>query len=363
MSDTQVRPSVAPPLAAPSEPSAGAVFVMTNARERNEVLSFRRDAEGRLEGGTAYATGGKGSGRPHLSSQGSVVLAEDHRLLLVINPGSNELSVFLVDGAALELRGLVATGGHHLVSAAIRGDLVYVLHKGDDEVGDVRAFRLTAAGELMAVDGSRRHLSAADSNPAQVGISPDGRILVVTEEATNMIGTWPLGDDGLPGAGTFSDSARATPFGFAFTADSTLIVANAERGQAGAASVSSYRLTPEGADVISGAVSDLRSEVCWTILSRDEQFAFVTNFGDGTISSYSISSDGMIALEESVAATTTLNAPSVRDAGLSADGRFLYAIDVAVGAVFGWQAVGGGVLVALPAVDGLPPAAAGLAAY
>ena len=43
-------------------PSPGAVFIMTNAADRNEVISFGRAADGSLQEGHRFATGGRGSG-------------------------------------------------------------------------------------------------------------------------------------------------------------------------------------------------------------------------------------------------------------------------------------------------------------
>src|SRR5215208_7226107 len=50
-----------------------------------------------------YSTGGRGTGQPHLPSQGSVVLTDDGRSLLVANAGSDEVSVFAVESDELRL--------------------------------------------------------------------------------------------------------------------------------------------------------------------------------------------------------------------------------------------------------------------
>src|SRR5215469_15039534 len=70
--------------------SAGAVFVMTNAAERNEIVAFRRNADGSLQEGRKFSTGGRGSGGviDPLGSQGSLTLTLDHSLLLAVNAGS-----------------------------------------------------------------------------------------------------------------------------------------------------------------------------------------------------------------------------------------------------------------------------------
>ena len=71
-----------------------AVYVQTNEADGNRVLAFRREADGSLSELGAYATGGVGDGKPHLTSQGSVVLTGDGSHLLVTNAGSGDLSVF-----------------------------------------------------------------------------------------------------------------------------------------------------------------------------------------------------------------------------------------------------------------------------
>ena len=52
-----------------------------------------------------------GTGKPHLPSQSSIVLSGDGRQLLVVNAGSDELSLFAVEGGGLSLPDRVASGG------------------------------------------------------------------------------------------------------------------------------------------------------------------------------------------------------------------------------------------------------------
>ena len=78
--------------------AAAAVYVQTNDAAENEVLAFERGADGRLAPLGRFATGGRGTGKPHLPSQSSIVLSGDGRQLLVVNAGSDELSLFAVEG-------------------------------------------------------------------------------------------------------------------------------------------------------------------------------------------------------------------------------------------------------------------------
>jgi 6-phosphogluconolactonase len=73
----------------------GAVFVMNNSVDRNEVISFRRAADGSLQQDGTFATGGRGTGgvTDSLESPGALVLSQDQSLLFAVNGGSGEISV------------------------------------------------------------------------------------------------------------------------------------------------------------------------------------------------------------------------------------------------------------------------------
>ena len=107
----------------------GAVFVQTNAAH-NEVVAFSRAADGTLSPAGTFATGGAGDDKAHLPSQGSVTLTRDRRHLLVTNVASNDVSVFAVNGAMLELTKTVPVGAAPRSVTEHEG-LVYVLATGD----------------------------------------------------------------------------------------------------------------------------------------------------------------------------------------------------------------------------------------
>ncbi|CAN5146975.1 hypothetical protein BH20ACT13_BH20ACT13_17740 [soil metagenome] len=340
---------------------SGAVYAMTNDVAGNEVLAYERARDGSLSLEGTYATGGEGTSRIHLSSQGPVVLTKDGRQLLVANVGSSEISVFDVRRDGLELRSVVPSGGSMPTSITVQGNVVYVLNNGGTDLGNITGFRLSNDSTLVPIAGSTRPLSAPGSDPAQVSITPDGDSLVVTEKATSKILTWKLTKNDEPFGRQIHDSDGVTPFGFDFTRDGTFVVTNAEEGIVGAATASSYTLEG-GFRTISGSVPDFRSEVCWTVISKDQRYAYITNFGDGTISSYTIAAGGTITLLESIAATTTFGELSIRDADQSKDGRYLYAIDITSRMVHGWAIEKDGSLTSIGAFPGLPGTVAGLAA-
>jgi 6-phosphogluconolactonase len=333
-----------------------ALYFQTNDAQANEAIAYARGADGQLERTGAHATGGKGSGRPHLASQASVVLHEDH--LLVTNAGSNDVTLFGVTPDGLVVLDRVPSGGSAPTSVTVHGRTVYVLNTGGEP--NVSGFELGAGG-LTPIAGAIVSLPAG-SDPAQIAFSPDGRTLVVTDRAANAIHAFTVDERGVAGDSTTYASSGATPYGCDFAANGTLVVTEAAGAEIGKASASSYTVAgPARIEPVSGPVGNTRSEVCWAVVSKDGRHAFVTNFGDGTISTYAIGDDGSLELREAVAATTFDGEPGIRDEALSGDGRFLYALHADRRRIFGWEVGPDGKLEALGSVDGLPATAAGLA--
>jgi 6-phosphogluconolactonase len=335
-----------------------AVYVQTNDAAANEVLAFARGADGALAAGERYTTGGRGTGKPHLASQSSIVLDSSGDWLLVANAGSDDITLFAVVDAGLSLADQIASGGSAPTSVAVHGSLVYVLN---NRSASLSGFRIEDAG-LQPIAGSARSLSSPDADGAQVAFSPDGKTLVVTERGTNSISSFAVRADGTLDGPSTIPSAGATPYGFGFAGDA-LVVTEAFGGAVGAAAASSYTVAEPGRLApVSGSVADTRSEVCWAVVTRDGRYAFVTNFGDGTISSYTVGDGGALELLEPVAASTRLGEKGIRDEALTPDGRFLYAIDADAQRLFGWTVGPDGGLSPVGEIAGVPETVAGLAA-
>ena len=264
-----------------------------------------------------------------------------------------------VQDDGLRLCDRVASGGSRPTSVAVSGNLVYVLNNG---IPNIAGFRIDD-GQLVELDGSARPLSAEDADPAQVSFSRDSRTLVVTERGTDSISTYTIDEDGYATGPTTIKSSGKTSYGFGFTADGAMIVTEAFGGTVGAAAASSYSITDPGKLApVSGSVADTRSEVCWAAVTNDGRFAYVTNFGDGTISSYTIASDGVLQLRDAVAGSTRLGEKGIRDEAITRDGSYLYAIDADAQKLFGWTVQSNGTLVLIGAFEGVPATVAGLAA-
>jgi 6-phosphogluconolactonase len=335
------------------------VYVQTNDATENEVIVFSRAEDGTLAPLGRYSTGGRGTGLPHLASAGSVVLNDDGRWLLVVNAGSDELSLFAVQPDGLRLADRVGSGGSKPTSVAVSGALVYVLNNGTPNIS---GFNLTD-GKLAALTDSTRPLSSADADPAQISFTPGGGALIATERGTNSISSYVLDQRGYPQDPTTIKSSGQTPYGFGLTKNGSLIVSEAFGGAIGAAAASSYAVSGAAElTAVSGSVGDTRSEVCWVALTKDDRFAYVTNFGDGTVSCYEITGDGSLKLHDPVAGSTGQGEKGLRDEAISGDGRYLYAIDADAQKLFGWAVGQDGHLTPTGAFNGLPDTVAGLAA-
>ncbi|MDQ3515996.1 MAG: lactonase family protein [Gemmatimonadota bacterium] len=349
----------------PDDDAVGAVYVMTNEAAGNSVIAYRRAEDGRLSPLGTFPTGGRGTGRTRLSSQDPVTLSPDNRLLFVANVGSNDVSVFSVRDDGLERVALVSSGGEAPNSLTISGNVLYVLNNGG--AGNITGFRVASSGQLTPLAGSTRPLSGNATDPAQVRFSPDGRTLLVTEKKTDNIGRYAVDANGVATGPVITSVADAdgtpvTPFGGDFTRSGVFVVTEAAGADPGQAAVSSFSLTgTSGVRFISNSVGDTRTEVCWTVITPDDRYAYVTNFADGTISSYAIAADGTVRLLNPVAGTTSLGQLSIRDNGITEDGRYMYAIDIFSRMVHGWRVQSDGSLMGLGAAPGLPGTVAGIA--
>jgi 6-phosphogluconolactonase len=304
------------------------------------------------------ATGGDGDGSPHLRSQGSVALTGDGQHLLVTNAASDDLSVFsIASDGSIELRERVHTGSAPR-SVAERDGLVVVLNTGEPGLA---SFRLDAEG-IRPVEGGDQALDPSHADPAQVGFSPDGSMVVITERATDSIVTYEVAADGTFRASSKVASEGPTPYGFAFTSDGTLVVTEAYRAEKGAAAASSYAIEDGSLAARSSSVGNGRSEICWAVVTPDGRSAFTTNFADGAVSRYAIAADGSLSLEDAAAGISLEGVPGLRDLDLSGDGRFLYAIDADGGRIYGWSVEAEGMLEPVGSWDELPETVAGLAA-
>jgi VCBS repeat-containing protein len=337
----------------------GAVYTETNSTSGNAVLVFRRAADGSLTAAGSVATGGTGSGAG-LGSQGAVTLSDDGNWLLVVNPGSNDVSSFAVGpNGALTLRDRASSGGTHPISVTIHGNLVYALNDGGS--GNIAGLRLGTDGSLTPIAGSSRALSGAAVGPAQVQLDPTGTWLVVTEKNTNKIDTWHVGDDGLAFGRVINASSGVTPFGFTFTTQGVLAVSEAFGGAANASATSTYTINPDGTlHVISASAATTETSACWTVATTNGKFVYVTNAVSGSVTGYGSRQGELSRLDADGKSATTGATPT--DMAISHNSQALYTLNGGAHTITGFgvsQATG--VLTSVGAVT-VPAGAVGIAA-
>jgi len=343
----------------------GAVYTMTNDPAGNRVLQYDRMADGSLAYRAHYDTGGLGTGSG-LGNQGGVVLSDDGRWLLVVNAGSDDISVFRVAGHGLVLTDTESSGGVRPVSVTIDRDLVYVVHAGGDagDVDSISALYIDQFGGLTLAPGSSRPLSAASTGPAQIKFSPNGRFVIVTEKGTDTISVFPVDSYGYPGAGVFNAASGQTPFAMDFGTRQQLFVSEVSGGAADGGAVSSYRLADDGTlETIAGSVPNFETAPCWLIVTKGGRYVFTTNTPDDSLSAYTIAEDGQISLVDGDGRTGEPGAGTrPLDMDLSNDGRHLYTLNIGNGTISTFSIGPYGSLTETATASGLPAGVNGLAA-
>jgi 6-phosphogluconolactonase (cycloisomerase 2 family) len=351
-----ISPPRAATLPSPTGGDMGAVYVLAN-QPVNSVMVYARAADGTLTLARTYKTGGSGAGTgaDPLGSQNSLVLGRHGQLLFAVNAGSNDVSVFEVQGTELRLLDRVSSHGQMPVSVAVRGDVVYVLNAGGTP--NVSGFFMHGR-RLVYLPGSTRPLAGGSmAAPAQVAFTPDGNVLMVTEKGTDLIDTWTVGAYGYASRHQATPSHGATPFAITFTRGSDAIVAEATPS-----ALSSYEVDDDGhLALLTGTLADGGAANCWVVVThsyRGRRFAFAANAGSGSISSYSVAADGTLEISHFVAAT----AGGPVDEALSRDDHFLYVRDANTGAIDGFRVGTDGTLVPDGITTGVPAGAQGIAA-
>ncbi len=355
----------------------GAVYTTTNDPNGNAVIVFKRNSNGSLTQGPTVPTGGTGIAAqppftfPIVDSSGSMALANDGRLLFVVNDGDNTITSFRTSDGGLRRVDRVSSGGVLPVSLTTHGNLLYVVN---EESSNISGYYFSDDGRLWSIPGSQQLISPgfpsgsappnAGGVAAQIGFSPDGHQLVVTERgvpstvgAIDTFAVHPNGSVSLEQADRTA-SVDPNPFGFAFTRSGTLLVSNV--GQVNGTfeypagslpipqildpaqftgSASSYSLSSAGTpEPISTEVLSGGRGACWLVLSKDGKFAFVTNTlstapilgppngigtGAGGLTTYRVGSDGALTR----LGQTDLGPGSPTDEAISSDGKFLYVND------------------------------------
>jgi 6-phosphogluconolactonase (cycloisomerase 2 family) len=309
-----------------------AVFVQTDNTAGNQVVAYRRNADGTLAPAGTYGTGGgggvlEGSAVDHLASQGSLTYDARHALLYAVNAGSNTVSVFSVDGDRLALRQIVASGGEFPVSIAVHGDVVYVLNALGG--GSIQGY-VVGGGHLTKVAAWNRplHLDPAatpqfTTTPGQVGFSADGtKLLVTTKANTNAVDVFALNGEGGPASEPVVNSLPGTvPFAFSLDRSGRILLA-----EAGTNAVATFTLHHDGTLTQTGFAATGAAATCW--ITSVGNLVYASNAGSADLSGFRADPRGGLT----AVGSTPTDAGTV-DSAASSNGRYLYAQTGAAGIV------------------------------
>jgi DNA-binding beta-propeller fold protein YncE len=209
------------------------IYLQTNDAERNEIIAFERreNGNGMPRSLGRFPTGGRGSGKPHLASQSSVVVREGR--VLVTNAGSDEVSLFAERENGLELVATVASGGSAPTSVAVHGDysldgaslrpvsgsvadtrsevcwaiaskdgrFVWVTNFGD---GTISRYRVGADGSLELEEPVAASTNLGAKGVRDEALSADGRFLYALDADARSVFGWRVGASGeLDPVGSF----------------------------------------------------------------------------------------------------------------------------------------------------------------
>ncbi|MFZ0299680.1 MAG: beta-propeller fold lactonase family protein [Candidatus Sulfotelmatobacter sp.] len=314
--------------------NAGAVFVMTNAVDKNEVIAYQRAADGRLQETGRFATGGRGSGGNNdpLESQGSLTLSQDHSLLFAVNAGSGNVSVFSVHGSQLSLVDKAISGGSEPNAVAQHGNLVYVSNVGGSS--SVVGFRLDHS-KLKQIPNSTRFLSTNNSGAGGLAFSPDGRFLVVVERLTNDIDVFSVQADSTLSPIIVNPSAGPGAFSVSFAPNGAALVS--ETGPSAVpngSAISSYNIATNGTlSPISTSVPTLGAANCWNVVTPDGTFVYASNAGSSTIAGFAIANTGALTALPGTIVGTNPEGSTNLDIAVSSDGKFIYTLNSVAGAI------------------------------
>ncbi|WP_328471430.1 lactonase family protein [Streptomyces sp. NBC_00448] len=313
--------------------SGGPVFVQTDNTAGNEIVAYRRAADGSLHRRGTFATGGKGgmldgSVVDHLASQGSLAYDCVHHLLLAVNAGSDTVTVFSVDGDRLHREQVIGSGGSFPVSVTVHENRVYVLNAR--EGGAVQGYRIAGGRRLERIAGGNRHLGLDTTTapefthtPGQVSFTPDGSQVVVTTKAGgSSIDVFGVRRSGaLSARPTVTEANGSVPFGFTFDDRGRLVVTDA-----GTNAVQTFAIRRDGTAVRLDNAPTGEQATCWIVRAGDRFYA--SNAGSNTLSGFRQTRRATL---EPLGNTAT--GDGTVDSAVTPDQRFLYVQTGATGGV------------------------------
>lgn len=304
------------------------LYSMTNER-KNKIVVFEREFDGTISFRGSFITGGEGtavSQTDPLGSQGSIIVFPYESLLFNVNAGDNTISSFRIIGDKLVLKDVVSSHGIMPNSLAILDRNLYVTNVGDNtHPSNVAGFHIRENGTLEFI--SVTAFSNPNVSPGSIASCHCEDKLVVSEKGTNLLSVFTVRDDGTLTTPVENPSNGTTPFG-SVCASGILYVA-----EAGPNALSSYDvLRNSRLSVISGSVKNGQSATCWVSITPEQNFAYTSNAGNGTISQYKINANNSLTLIETVPSTPGINGGPL-DSALDDEGNHFYVLNGSQGSI------------------------------
>ena len=332
------------------------VFVMTNDKVKNEVLTYQRGFDGQFVLRERAATGGRGSGgeTDPLQSQGALTLSGDHTLLFAVNSASGSVSSFhILDGIPVLVDKEPSEGAFPIAVTEHNGT-VYVLNAGGS--GAIVAFKADGFGRLHEIQNSSAFLTGTNSGASSISVSPNGKWLIVIEKASNSIDVFPILADGTLGTVVANKSVTAGVFATVFTPGGQLIVSeNQPNSGTDTSSISSYTVNANGTlTAITQSIPTFGNGNCWNAITPNGKWVFVDNSATSSVAGFSISSAGALSPIANTVVSTLPEGSTNLDMAVSADGKYLFNLLSGAGAISVFTINANGTVNQLGSIEGLP---------
>jgi 6-phosphogluconolactonase (cycloisomerase 2 family) len=313
------------------------LYSESNSTSNTIVRMVRSTTDGSLTMTDSTSTGGVGTNgltvagttaaANSLGSQFAVTLSSDGRTLFAVNAGDDSISSFSIDSTGkLNLLKKNVTTGTFPNSLAFSKGYLYAAFLGTSQV---IAYKVGSDGSLAAVD--TKSLAAGGAFvPTQVKASPDGAFLLVGGKSSAII-SYPIGADGSLGAAVRNATTVAVPFAGVFLGNRIYLTADVAT-----ASLSSYTLNADGSltPITQSVAATGQGASCWLSITPNGKWAYVGN-GSGSISLYSVSATGALALVGATAANEGIAVAG--DSWISADGKYLYSTYLKDGSIVSYS--------------------------
>ncbi len=328
----------------------GHVYTQTNDLNHNRVIIFNRFPDGSLVRAGSASTKGKGAKSPDCSppgpvvcpfndSNGSVRLSPDKNLLFVTNGGSGTIATFLVKKTGgLKLASVTNSGGGFPLSTTMHGNLLYVLNYN---TGNIKGFRVTDNGHLHAIAGATRSVSTPGSggHVGEIGFNSTGGQLIVSERGPSVVDTFVVNSHGVAGPAQPHPAPFPGAYGFDTDKRGHILMSDGGPPPFITGAITSWQQHPGGGlTVIESTGADpgdpnnthppnRGAGSCWTVITPNHKYAYVTNSTAKTITRVQMNIDGtfkilgLTQIPNSQPDALT-NIPA--DEGFSPNGKVLY---------------------------------------